>query len=110
MNQQKLAKEEARQILRQFRILFAVTTGVILIGCIFYTNIEGWRWLDALYFSVISLATVGYGDFTPKTDAGKIFTMVYLIIGIAIFASLINILIKSRLAKRSLKTLDQEKL
>jgi hypothetical protein len=101
--------DEAKEILRQFRILAVVTIAVILIGCVFYTNVEGWRWLDALYFSVISLATVGYGDFTPKTDAGKVFTMGYLIIGIAIFASLINILLKSRLAKRSLKTTENNK-
>ena len=43
----------------------------ILTGTLFYHAVEGWRFLDALYFSVATLTTVGYGDFTPQTDAGK---------------------------------------
>jgi hypothetical protein len=37
--------------------------------------------LDSLYFSVITLATVAYGDFSPYTMAGKIFTVFYIFIG-----------------------------
>lgn len=46
---------------------------VLLIGTIFYHFAEGFRWIDMLYFSVIALATVGFGDFTPSTDLGKVF-------------------------------------
>ena len=54
------------------------------LGTIFYHWVEGWRWLDSLYFCVITLATVGYGDLTPKTDLGKVFTMIYIFIGIGL--------------------------
>lgn len=67
-----------------FQLLATVTGIVLAIGTIFYHWIEGWRWLDSLYFCVITLATVGYGDFSPKTDAGKIFTMFYVFIGIGL--------------------------
>jgi voltage-gated potassium channel len=40
-----------------------------------------------MYFSVMRLATVGYGDFTPQTLAGKLFTVVYVICGIGLFAT-----------------------
>ena len=43
---------------------------------------EDLRLLDSFYFSVVTLATVGYGDFTPQTDAGKLFTAVYVLVGI----------------------------
>lgn len=63
----------------------AVVAGIVLAsGTVFYHYVEGWRWLDSLYFSVITLVTVGYGDFTPKTDPGKIFTMFYVFIGIGL--------------------------
>jgi voltage-gated potassium channel len=64
--------------------------GTLLIGALFYHWIEGWSYLDSIYFSVVSLATVGYGDFTPKTSLGKIFTIVYLINGIVILLALFD--------------------
>ena len=100
---QHIALVEAREALRQFRYILFVTLMVVATGSVFYHLVEDWRWLDAIYFSVISLATVGYGDFTPQTDGGKIFTMFYLFIGIGIIAALLNTLLKSRFAKRSLR-------
>lgn len=59
----------------------------LVLGAIFYRQVEGWSWVDAFYFCVASLTTVGYGDLTPATTEGKIFTMVYLITGIGLFVS-----------------------
>ena len=88
-----------------FEILALLTGSVLAAGATFYHFVEGWRWLDSLYFSVITLATVGYGDFSPKTDAGKIFTMLYVFIGIgllfAVFTRLSEAMIASQREKRS---------
>ncbi|MBI1257739.1 MAG: two pore domain potassium channel family protein [Chloroflexi bacterium] len=65
---------------------------VLISGMVFYHAVEGWTWLDSLYFSVITLTTVGYGDLTPKTDAGKMFTMIYIFIGLGILAGFITLL------------------
>ncbi|MGB0255380.1 MAG: potassium channel family protein, partial [Flavobacteriaceae bacterium] len=54
--------------------------------------IEGWSWLDSLYFSVITLTTIGYGDFSPQTNLGKLFTMAYIIIGVALILGFVNTL------------------
>lgn len=108
--EKKVAIEEARTVVRQFRFLTLLVIFVVLSGSLFYHFVEDWRWLDAIYFSVISLATVGYGDITPQTDAGKIFTMFYLVIGIGIFAALLNNLLKSRFAKRSLRIHEASEL
>lgn len=67
---------------------------MLSIGCIFYHFIEGWSWIDAIYFSFISLTTVGFGDITPSTDFGKIFTIFYLTAGIGLILSFIDILFK----------------
>ena len=55
---------------------------VLGIGTAFYSNVEGWSSFDALYFSVITFTTVGYGDFSPHTVLGKAFTIIYIILGV----------------------------
>jgi voltage-gated potassium channel Kch len=51
--------------------------GMIFVGAGAYTQIEGWNYLDALYFSVATATTVGYGDLFPVTAFGKIFTIIF---------------------------------
>jgi voltage-gated potassium channel Kch len=60
---------------------------LILIATIFYWAVEGWSLLDSAYFSVVTIATVGYGDLAPQTAIGKIFTMAYIFAGIGIFVA-----------------------
>ncbi len=62
----------------------------LLVGTLVYHQLEGWSLLDSLYFSVISLATVGYGDLTPTTPVSKVFTIFYILNGIAILLSLFD--------------------
>jgi hypothetical protein len=64
--------------------------GTLLIGTFAYHWMEGWSYLDSLYFCVVSLATVGYGDYTPTTPVAKVFTMAYLINGIVILLALFD--------------------
>lgn len=59
-------------------------------GTVFYRFVEDLAWLDSLYFSVITLTTVGYGDFSPATSTGKVFTMFYVLVGIGIFVALVT--------------------
>ena len=56
---------------------------LLVVGTFIYHNVEGWGYLDSTYFMVITATTIGYGDFTPQTDIGKITTIVYSFIGIA---------------------------
>jgi voltage-gated potassium channel Kch len=49
--------------------------------------VKGRSAVDSLYFSVVTLATVGYGDLAPKTTEGKLFTIVYLLVGIGLFVA-----------------------
>ena len=84
------------------RSLISATFTMVIIGSIFYHFAEGWRWLDSIYFSVISLTTVGYGDFSPKTDIGKIFTIFYVILGIGLFFAFINSFYEHRSNKNNI--------
>ena len=70
------------------------THGVILItyyavGGVLYDELEGWPLLDSTYFLTVTITTVGYGDICPETPGGKMFTVVYALVGIIfVFAAL----------------------
>jgi voltage-gated potassium channel len=86
----------------EFRGLFLWVLGFLGLGTFFYSRVEGWRPLDAFYFTITTLTTVGYGDFVPKTDAGKIFTVFYIIVGIGVLSGFVVLLAeRSSLLKRS---------
>ena len=51
-------------------------------------RIEGWSFVDTLYYSCISTATVGYGDFYPATQRGRVFAIFYIPIGVVISLNL----------------------
>jgi len=52
-----------------------------------YTALEGWSYIDAVYFAVSTATTLGYGDFVPQTIPGKLFTIIYafIIISLALY-------------------------
>ncbi len=96
-------EREYKKIQRNFRIVAVVALTVLLTGSVFYHIVEKLKWLDAFYFSTITLTTVGYGDIVPTTDLAKFFTIFYVIVGIGILATFANLLVKNAVAKRELK-------
>lgn len=54
--------------------------GLVAVGTLGYVVIEGWHWFDALYMTVITLSTLGYGETHPLDTAGRWFT-IFLILG-----------------------------
>jgi hypothetical protein len=78
----------------EFRTIALMTAALLAIGTAFYTNVEGWSPLDSLYFCVVTLATVGYGDLAPHTGFGKAFTVVYIMLGIGVIVAFADRLVK----------------
>lgn len=73
----------------EFRGLFYSVALLLLFGTWFYRTVEGWSWVDSFYFTVITLSTVGYGDFSPTTLVAKLFTVLYIILGLGLLSSFI---------------------
>lgn len=80
-----------------YRILSASALTLIAAATVLYHVIEGWSWVDSLYFSVVAVTTVGFGDLVPTTDAAKLVTVGYIVIGL----SLIGLYLNVRLERRS---------
>jgi voltage-gated potassium channel len=68
-----------------FRAAASLAILILVSGTLFYRSVEGWSWVDSLYFSVTTVSTVGTGELTPQTDFGKLFTVVYIFVGVGVF-------------------------
>jgi hypothetical protein len=82
----RLRRDRGFQVLAGFALL-AVSSATV-----FYWHFEHLRPVDAFYLSATTITTVGYGDVTPKTDLGKVFTSVYALAGIGIFTAFLTLI------------------
>lgn len=74
---------------RQARALLAFVVIILISGTFFFMEVEHWNPVDSLYYCVTTLTTVGSGELRPHTDMGKIFTVMYLFMGVgAVLATL----------------------
>ncbi|MEH2325387.1 MAG: potassium channel protein [Nostoc sp.] len=64
--------------------------GVFLIGTLWYSLVEGWSWEDAAYMTVITLATVGYGETHPLGSRGRLFTIALILLGVINIGYIVN--------------------
>ncbi len=77
-----------------FRGLAISVALVLALGTAIYPIVEGWSVLDSLYFCVITLTTVGFGDLAPETTAGKIFTILYVFMGLGFIMAFVTTLVQ----------------
>lgn len=77
-----------------YGVKFLVSSIIILVvlSTYFYAFTEGWSFVNAFYFTVSTVTTVGYGDIVPTTDVTKLFTAFISFIGIAMVLTLFGML------------------
>ena len=80
-----------------YRVAAVSALVLIAVATAFYRGVESWSWIDSFYFSCIAVTTVGFGDLTPSTDAGKLFTVFYIVTGI----SLVTVVLNERLRRHA---------
>jgi voltage-gated potassium channel len=99
---------EPQKRLRRGIIILA---SIIAAGTIGYMLIEGWSPTEAIYMTMITISTVGYGEVHPLSEAGRIFSIVLIIGGVSgalfVFSALVEYVIEGRLGiarrKRQMK-------
>ena len=91
-------KEFIKRILTRFPNEY-ITSGIILIIGLFIYGVVGSHFImglnlvDSIYYAVITMATVGYGDYTPHTEIQKIFATTLAIAGVTLLAYVFNIIL-----------------
>jgi voltage-gated potassium channel Kch len=78
-----------------------VAAALVLTGTIFYWRFEDWTIVESLYFSIVTLTTVGYGDLTPTSAGTQIFTIFYILTGIGVFVALLASVAQQYIAQKT---------
>ena len=93
----------------RLRIYLAMIAVLLSAGIIGFMFIEKMSLTDAIYFSIVTMATVGYGDIHPQTDIGKFLTLIIIIGGVGTFLGVIAS-ITDLFVNRREESLRQQKL
>ena len=72
--------------IKLFRGVAMILAGMIMLSTVLFHFIEKWGWLDSLYFTIVTVATVGYGDLSPQSSAGKVIAILLIVFGISLLA------------------------
>ena len=83
------------------RALPLVAGALLVTGTIFYWRAEDWTVIEALYFSVVTLTTIGYGDLHPTSAGTQVFTIVYILIGLGVFVALLTSVAQKYIEQKS---------
>lgn len=94
-------EESLKQQLKPFWGVAGVLVALVSLSTVFFHLVEKWDWLDSYYFTIVTIATVGYGDFTPKTDIGKIAATLLIVIGIGLFGTFASLILKRQALRRA---------
>jgi voltage-gated potassium channel len=66
---------------------------ILVVGTTFYTLVEDWSVIEALYFTVITLTTIGYGDLHPTTEFSRVFTIFFVLAGVSTLLGFLNFIL-----------------
>lgn len=72
----------------------------IAFGTFVFHRLESWSRIESFYFAVVTITTVGYGDLTPSTELSKLFTSIYILVGVSIGLVTLSIIGSSLLDDR----------
>ncbi|MEA1875045.1 MAG: potassium channel protein [Bacteroidota bacterium] len=90
MNQLNKSEKFISNNIQGMLLAFAILLGVSTIGIIGYILIEGFSLIDAIYMTIITIATVGFREVAPLSPEGKLFTIILIIMSFGVFAYVLS--------------------
>lgn len=96
----------------QKRVIVAVNlvAGLLAVGTIGFRLVEGWGWFESLYFTVITLATIGYGEPPHMSDAGRLFTIVLVLSGVGTLGYSLTLLVQTLIQGELRETREKRRM
>jgi len=95
---------------RHLKISLFVLILLITLGTAGYMGLEGWRWLDAFYMTVITLSTVGFREVHDLSDAGRFFTVLLIIFGVSVIGYTVGTLAQIMFEGQIQRVIGRKKL
>lgn len=95
---------------KHFTLALVLTVALVFFGTGGYMVIEGWPFGDALYMTIITMATVGYGEVHQISDAGRTFTMFLIVMGVGYFMYVVGLIVQFLVEDRIRVILGRRKL
>lgn len=95
---------------RRFQFSLLLLACVTLVGTIGYVLLEGLSWTDALYMTVITLTTVGFGEVRPLSHTGRLFTIILILVGVGTVAWAVQNAVEIILGERLWQSVQQRRL
>ena len=92
----------------RLRAFLIVLLAAVVLGSIGFFIVEDLSLADAFYLTMVTIATVGYGDVHPMTQVGKLLAITVTVMGVATFLGVITIATDMLLSKREEKTRRQK--
>ncbi|MEM7556362.1 MAG: potassium channel protein [Cyanobacteria bacterium P01_A01_bin.84] len=83
-------EQKYRRIQRELTLGAMSLGGVFLTGTLWYRFVEKWSWSDAIYMTVITLSTVGFGETQSLGNRGRWFTIALILMGIVTIGYIVN--------------------
>ena len=65
---------------------------LLIVGALTSSHLEGYDLLHGLYWSVVAMSTVGYGSGTPKSEGGRLFAAIFMLVGVSCMGNLVGTL------------------
>lgn len=91
-------------------VAIALVIVTLLIGVLGYKMIAGYEWIDALYMTVITVTTVGFGEVNPLTPEAKLFTVVLILCSVVIVGYAISVITEYIISRNAYDTLKHKKV
>lgn len=89
---------------------FGMLAFLLLVGVVGFKIIADYNWVDALYMTVITIATVGYGEVVPLDATGKIFTVFLILTSLGVIAFSLSVITEYIVSKSNPKMIEQKKI
>jgi voltage-gated potassium channel Kch len=95
----------------RYQMTAAALAMIILIftGTLIYHRLEDWTWVSSFYFTIVTLTTEGYGDLVPTSEASRLFTAIFILVGATIVLAAIAIIGTRYLELRGEKVEERQK-
>jgi len=74
--------------------------GILVLGGVIMGVLEGWGWLDSIYYSIITCGTLGYGEFAPTTEWGRLYAVLFCPLAVAVAGEVLGNVVSLVVEKR----------